>query len=118
MNILHMRKGGTREVKNLGWLLRNHNRVDRFEAVREGSEGYLRADMKAGDTVHYAEFSFAHWAILLDFLARPVFMGRPVMLKDDAWQVFCHVGDMRYEIQRQNPYMVLYVTGQGQRREK
>lgn len=69
--------GTTKEVKNLGYLLRNWKVVDRFEAYSSDDKGYttLRAIMNDG---RIYEVDFAAKNVLWNWLKRPVFLGVPL----------------------------------------
>lgn len=75
MNTYVEKDGVRREVKNLGWLLRNWKDVDGF-AVLAGNQvangALLVAKLKSGG--NYVS-TFASFSVLLDFLDRPVFRG-------------------------------------------
>jgi hypothetical protein len=70
--------GKVREVKNLGWLLSNWARVERFTvtAYTQGhlpmTEAYLVAHLRDGGTY---ETPYASACVLKHFLDRPVFRG-------------------------------------------
>ena len=66
--------GKIREVKNLGWLLKNWKAVKNFE-ISPGKPGtcdaYLRANLSNG----YYTTDFACYSVLTQWLKRPVFYG-------------------------------------------
>ena len=64
--------GIAREVKNLGWLLRNWRSVSdfTFETQHSATCGILTANLKAGG---FYRTNFADTVVCFDFLRRPVF---------------------------------------------
>ncbi|WNM70258.1 hypothetical protein [Myxococcus phage Mx1] len=83
-------KGLQKEVKNLRWLRRNWEEVDRFEVVSPTfSEGPLRGFIASPNTeailIAYMKTpgdwymtGFSSRRVLLEFLDRPVFQGLPL----------------------------------------
>lgn len=70
--------GRTFKTKNLGWLLRHWKDVERFELAEVNrsphGEGFMVAHLKGG-----GQFlsEFASYAVLADWVRRPVFRGLP-----------------------------------------
>jgi hypothetical protein len=76
------RQGKTKQVKNLGWLLRNAQDVKSFEFRRAGSGGggLMIAHLDDGGKF---ESDFADYAVFKDrFVDRPVFRGLPLKVVD------------------------------------
>lgn len=67
--------GAMRQVKNLGWLLRNWRAVERLEWTGSLDSGIFRAHLADGRTYETRYASFEVWK---GFINRPVFRGRPV----------------------------------------
>ena len=82
--------GSTREVKNLGWLLRNWKRAEGFAWYWEparygGSNGLFLAEMSGGQAY---ETDFADFTVFLRWIDRPVFRGLHVRVhagRAPAW---------------------------------
>lgn len=73
MALLVKPDGTYREVKNLGWLLHNWQRVHRFELEhRPGGRGFMRAFLNNGGRY---ETDWASYTLMLNWLDRPVFRG-------------------------------------------
>lgn len=78
-----------REVKNLGWLLRNWRDVDRFEILTKGeftnryglNGAYMIAHLRSGRRY---ETPWLSLDALRDWLKRPVFDGVPVHYPDSV----------------------------------
>lgn len=65
----------TKQVKNLGWLLRNWQMVTRFDAIPSPNptdDIYLIAHLSDGRTY---ETGFASKTVMVNFLNRPIFAG-------------------------------------------
>lgn len=69
-----------RQVKNLGWLLRNWKDVGGFRLTKQThgfpyNEGFMVAFLKGGGTY---ETEWASFSLMQTWLDRPVFRGVPV----------------------------------------
>jgi hypothetical protein len=80
MDTYILKPDGTKKaIKNLGWLLRNWKRVDRFTVYKCSQD----SRWECGLTAHLRDGSSYHtdWAcrsVCANWLARPVFIGLPV----------------------------------------
>jgi hypothetical protein len=107
------KNGLEKKITNLGWLLKNWKLIDRFELTKLAPMGpagaILRAYIKesANPQLNHYETEWASFALALNWLARPVFLGVPISVHRDHRVLTTRVGEMQYEIQRQNPMVNL-----------
>lgn len=80
--------GNTRPVKNLGWILRNWKRIDRFEVTHYPPDGkscppdaWLVAYTRDG---YVYRTPYADRGVLAGFIDRPVFRGLPILWYGEA----------------------------------
>lgn len=87
--------GVTREVKNLGWLLRNWRSVRdfTFETEHSASCGVLTAFLKDGG---FYRTNFASTTVCFSFLRRPVFDGLELTVRHGEKSVRHVIGSEPY----------------------
>jgi hypothetical protein len=87
--------GTTRQVKNLGWLLRHWKNVEQIQVSAPWTNAEGRLVVILGQSCAHMSYDtlFMSRAVLHNFLDRPVFRGVPV----DWLGITCKVGDKVYK---------------------
>lgn len=94
--------GKTKQVKNLGWLLRHATEVDYFTIypLKCGKPDAMALIAQCG-VLRY-ETDYQSLKVMFDFLARPAFFGKRVDIHIENHTWTGAIGDMQYEVFRQN----------------
>lgn len=90
----------TKQVKNLGWLLKHANQIDHLSFIRDiGSQGVL----KAYAPEFLFEADFASFIVLWKWLNRPVFQNKLLVIPGPSTSRNFVIGDEQYNILQKLP---------------